>query len=290
MPTNKIALRTVEEFMADYVPVYQPIYPLFLGKSQQYASEVGKLDFRRVNAVGDIRAKHITPKDTEMRQISVMEGKKSFRKYFLANQFTLSEFQDNQGVEEVVSQVLDEHQVQADELFLLGEGTSGSDVVNNGLFWSGDANYTLNGSTEIQDAGTDDFLGDLHAKMVSTAEDANQIAGRKVMIVYGTLLLPQFNSLYASSSRPFKQVLAEVLGPNYSLVVLPKAATPANANGWISANLDQTKLHYTELPQLLASGSNEEKMYLWFNFMMGSMMLEVLAKDGIIRQPCTFEA
>lgn len=291
MPTNKIALRSVEEFMSDYTPVYQPIYPLFLGKSQQYAAEVGKLDFRRVQTVGDIRAKHITPKDTEMRQVAVMEGKKTFKKYFLANQYTTSQVQDRQGLEEVVAQVLDEHQVQADELFLLGEGTSGADVINNGLFYSNDPNYTLESSEEIvADAGGGERLADLHAEMVSTAEDANQVAGRKLMIVYGSDLIPYFNSVYPGAARAFRAVLQEVLGPNYSVVVLPKAATPSAVNGWIVANLDQCKLHYTWLPQLLDQGFNAEKMYYWSNFAMGSMMLEVLAKDAVIRQPITFAA
>lgn len=284
MATNKIALRTTEEFMSDYTPIYQPIYPLFLGKSQQYANEVGKLDFRRVEAVGDIRAKHITPKDTEIRQVSVMEGKKSFKKYFLANQFTMSQVQDRQGLEEVVAQVLDEHQIQADELFLLGEGTSASNVINNGLFHSADANYTLKTSVAVAVA---DRLADFHAKVVSTAQDADQVAGRKIIVFYGTDILPLFNSIYPDAARPFKSVLAEVLGSNFSLVQMPKAATPAGVSGWIVANIDQCKLHYTALPQLLAQGHNEEKMYYWNNFMMGSMMLEVLAKDGIIHQPAT---
>jgi hypothetical protein len=286
MPTNKIALRTVEEFMSDYTPIYQPIYPLFLGKSQQYAQEAGKLDFRRVNAVGDLRTKHVTPKDTEMRQVSVMEGKKSFKKYFLANQFVLSEFQDRQGVEEVVAQVLDEHQIQADELFLLGEGTSGSDVINNGLFYSADPNYTLETSTEV--ASADGHLPSLHAKIAATAEKANQVAGRKIVVLYGATAIEKANAVYASSSRGFRAVLQEVLGGNYSIVNLPQAATPAGVNGWMVANLDQTKLHYTALPSLLDQGNNAEKMYLWFNFLMGSTMLEVLAKNGVVRQPCTF--
>lgn len=286
MPTNKIALRTVEEFMSDYTPVYQPIYPLFLGgKSQQYEREVGKLDFRRVEAVGDIRAKHITPKDTELRQVSVMEGKKTFKKYFLANQFTLSQFQDRQGVEEIVAQVLDEHQVQMDEMLLLGEGTSDSTMLNNGLFWSGDANYTLETSVQIDST---DRLYDFHNKVVTTAQKANQVAGRKVIIFYGNVL-PYVNSVYETAVKGWRIALSEVLGPNYSFVELPEAATPSSANGWIIANLDQCKLHYTELPQLMAQGQNEEKMYLWFNFLMGSMMLEVLAKNGIIRQPSTLE-
>lgn len=285
MSTNKIALRTVEEFMSDYTPVYKPIYTAFLGKSQQYAAEVGKLDFRRVNAVGDIRAKHITPKDTEMRQVAVMEGKKSFKKYFLANQFMTSQVQDRQGLEEVVAQVLDEHQIQMDELFLLGEGTSGSDVLNNGLFWSGDANYTLNSSSNVTIATA---LPELHALMAAQAEIANQVAGRKLLIAYGSSLTTYWNGVYATSSAAFKSVLAEVLGPDYELAYLPAAATPASANGFIIANIDQVKLHYTWLPQLLDQGFNAEKMYYWSNFAMGSVMLEVLIKDAVIRQPVAF--
>ena len=288
--TNKINLRTVEEFMSDYTPVYQPIYPLFLGgKSQQYAREAGKLEFRRVQTVGDIRAKHLTPKDTEMQQVAVMEGKKTFKKYFLANQFILSDIQDRQGVEEVVSQVLDEHQTQMDELFLLGEGTSGSNVINNGLFYSGDANYTLESSAEVQADASDSYLYDLHAKVVSSAQQANQVAGRKVIVFYGSSILPLFNSLYETAVKPFKIALGEVL-TGYSFLQMPEAVTPANTNGWIVANLDQCKLHYTALPSLIDQGPNAEKMYLWFNFMMGSSMLEVLAKDGIIHQPATLEA
>jgi hypothetical protein len=110
--TNKVALKTVEEFM----PVYQPLFALFLGKSQAYSEEVGSIDFKRVDTVGDIRAKHITPKDTEIKQIGVSEGKKTFKKYFLANQFIQSLLQDPRGNQEVIAQVLDEHNKQADDL------------------------------------------------------------------------------------------------------------------------------------------------------------------------------
>lgn len=286
MNTNKIALREVEEFMADYTPIYQPLYPLFLGRSTQYTREAGKLDFRRVRTIGDIRAKHVTPKDTEIRQVNVMEGKKAFKKYFLANQFTISDFQDRQGVEEIVSQVLDEHQVQMDELFLLGEGTSAGTVVNNGLFHSADPNYTLQSSAEI---ALSSRLYDLHSKVMTDAQIANQIGGRKVVIFYGSDILPLVNSLFPDAVRSFKAALQESLGGDYSIVEMPAASTPSGENGWIIANFDQCKLHYTALPQLMSQGANAEKMYLWHNFLMGSCMLEVLAKDAVIRQPTTLE-
>jgi hypothetical protein len=273
--------------MADYVPVYQPIYPLFLGKSQAYAEEVGVQNFKRVNTVGDIRAKHITPKDTEIKQIAVNEASKTFKKYFLANQFTQSSLQDQRGVEDVVSQVLDEHQKHADDLFLLGEGTSASTMINNGLFWSDDENYTLEDSNEL-DTDADPLIA-LHAQVMANYLSAEQLAGRKSIIFYGSSMLSYFDSVYAASSVPFKKVLAEVL-PGVALIKMPSAVTPSNTNGLIVANHDQVKLHFCGLPALKDQGVNSEKMYSWHNFLMGSMMLEVLASGGIIRQPVTFEA
>jgi hypothetical protein len=260
-----------------------------MGKSQAYPQEVGKIDFKRVETVGDIRAKHITPKDTEIKQIGVSEGLKTFKKYFLANQFTVSALQDREGVEDVIAQVLDEHQKQMDDLFLLGEGTSNSTMVNNGLFWSADANYQLESSKQIAKGTAADHLKDMHTQIMVSAAEADQNAGRKVLIVYGSTACAKFDSLYANTDAPFKRVLGEVLGPNYSQVKLPSAVTPSGTNGWIVANLDQVKLHYTTLPSLKDQGVNDEKMYAWFNFLMGSSMLEVLVAKGIIRQPVTFE-
>ena len=287
MSTNKVVLRSIDQIMADYVPTYQPIYPLFMGKSQSYAEEVGKINFKRLEAVGDIRQKHYNPKDTEMRQISVRESSKVFKKYFLANQFTQSALQDRVAVEDVIRQVLDEHQKQMDDLFLLGEGTSASTMVNNGLFWSDDANYTLEGSTEI-DTDADPLI-DMHSKVIANVQKANKLSGRKLIMFYGSDVLAKFNGVYAASPVPFKQVLSQVLGANYSFAEMPSEVTPSGANGWIIANLDQCKLHYTSPPVLKAQGINEEKMYAWHNFLMGSCMLDVLAKDAIIRQPATFE-
>lgn len=287
MSTDKVCLRSIEEFMSGYTPVYQPIYPLFLGNSQAYSQEAGKIDFNRVNTIGDIRGKHITPKDTEIHQIAVSEGRKTFKKYFLANQFQLSQLQDQARVEDVVRQVLDEHQTQMDELFLLGEGTSSSDMLNNSLFWSDDSNYDLEGSAGIDADDNGQYLTDMHAKVMANVAVADRVAGKKLILFYGTDVLPVFDSLYMNSSVPFKSALQQVLGSSYSLGKIPAPISPAGENGWIIANLDQVKLHYTALPALKSQGNNDEKLYYWFNFMLGSCMLEVLANGAIVRQPAT---
>jgi hypothetical protein len=287
MPTQKPGLRSVEEFMTDYKPVYNPVYPLLLAKSKKYQEEVGETSFRRVETVGDIRAKRITPKDTVIQRLSATESSKTFKKYFDANQFVLSHLQNPEGREQVVAQVLDEHQKQFDERVLTGDGTANNNVINNGLFFSGDANYTTESSVEIDSTSR---LLEFHNKVITTATKADLVDGRKVIMFYGANILPLFNSLYESAAKAWKQVLGEVLGSNYTLMALPASVTPASNHGWLIANLDQIEMHYTMLPQLRQQGSNEEEMYDWFNFMMGSAMVEVLQPHAIIRQPATLEA
>lgn len=288
--TNKIVLRSVDQLMADFQPVYNPIFGLFLGKSQGYAEEVGKLNFKRLEAMGDIRFKDLGPKDTEIRQISVTEKTKTFKKYFKAIQYVQSNLQDAAQNEDVVKQVLDENNKYMDDLLLLGEGTSASTMLNNGLFWSADPNYVLNNSTQIAKATDGSHIAALHGQVVTDALSANSVAGRKTVMFYGSTMLPKVNSLYPTSSTSFKAALAGVLGGGYSISELPSDVTPSGANGYMIVNFDQIKLHYTTVPTLLAQGINDEKMYSWHNFLMGSCMLEVLALKGIIRQPTTFEA
>lgn len=290
MPTNQIVFKTSEQMMADFVPVNSAIMPLFLGKSQAYSQDVGELNFKRLAAVGDIRTKHITPKDTEIKQISVSSGTKKFKKYFSAQQFVSSQIQDQEGASDVVSQVVDEMLLQQDAIFMTGEGTDASTALNNGLYWSQDPNYTLETSVAVAHDSNANYLADLHSKFMVTAEKADQVSGRKLLMVYGNLIKPQFDSVYGTGVRAFKSTLQEVLGANWNVIKIPDASTPSGANGWIVVNLDQVKLHYTVLPGLMAQGLNSEKMYYWFNFLMGSCMLEVLAKNGVIRQPATLAA
>lgn len=285
--TNKIVLRTAEEFMNDYKPTYRALYPLLMKNSQAYPQVVGQLDFRRATTVGDIRMKRITPKDSHIHQIAVAEGKKTFKKYFDAAQFLQSIFQDTEGNESILAEVLDENEKLQDELMLFGEGTSASTMLNNGLYWSNDANYTLEDSAAVAAATTGYHLPDLHTKIMATIAKADLVDGEKVMVLYGVDLLAKFDSLYVNSDAPFKRVLQDV-AEGWTFLRMPADVTPSNVNGWIAVNLDQIKVNYTVFPSLLSQGTNEEKMHTWHNFIMGSMMVEVKAKNGIIRQPVTF--
>lgn len=287
MGTNKLVLREADEVMADYKPVYKPFWPVLLGNSVSYPEEVGKINFKRLEAIGDIRAKHFNPKDTHIHQIAVTEKTKTFKKYFFAAQFVQSILQDRAQNEDIVRQVLDENNKYMDDLVLLGEGTSASTMINNGLYWSADANYLLESSSEL--AATGGHLPALHASVVAEKIKADPVDGRKVIVFYGSTMLTKICGIY-DSSVPFRDALQRAIGGNYSLAELPAEVTPSGANGFMILNLDQIKLHYTAPPVLKAQGVDERNMEVWHNFLMGSTMVEVLAYKGIIRQPHTFGA
>lgn len=285
MSTNKIVLRSTDEIMADYVPTYQPFWSILLGKSKAYPEVVGKLNFKRLEAVGNIRNQGYNPKDTHIHQISAVEKTKSFKKYFLASQFVQSTLQDRQQNEDVVKQVLDENNKLMDDLVLLGEGTSASTMINNGLYWSADPNYVLQSSTEL--ASTGGHLPALHASVAAQKILADTVAGRKVVVFYGSTMLLKLCGMYENGVN-FRQSLSQAIGPNYSLAELPTEVTPSGANGFMILNLDQILLHYTTAPKLADQGVDGRAMEVWHNFIMGSAMVEVLAYKGVMRQPHTF--
>lgn len=287
MSTNKLGLRTTDEFMSGYNPIYQPIFALFLGKAKQYAEYVGQATTRRYEAVGDIRNKHITPKDTEIKQIAATLKDRVFKKYFLASQFIQSLLQDRDGIEDVVAQVLDENNKLQDDLLFLGEGTSASTMINNGLFWSNDPNYVLESSVAVSN-NSDNHLSDLHSEIMDTVIEADKIAGRKVLFVYGSGAISRLSAVYASQPVVFRQVLEAAMGPNWSIVTVPSDVNLGSVDGWIAVNMDQVLLHYTVLPNLQNQGIDEKNMESWHNFLMGSCMLEVLTYGAIRRQPATF--
>ena len=286
--TSKILLKSATEYMNDYQPIYQPLYPLLMNRAQAYSEEVGTVAYKRLEAAGDIRTKHITPKDSEMHAIAAIETNKTFKKYFLGASFVQSTLQSREQNESVVAQILDENQKLMDQLALYGEGSSDGTVINNGLFYSGDVNHTTESSVEIAKGAALDHLKDMHTKIMITVNKANQIAGQKVLILYGATACAKYDSLYANSDAPFKDVLAKVLGAGWQVVKMPQDVFPASGDGWIAVNLDQIKVNHVALPQLKAQGVNEEKMHVWHNFLMGSIMIDCLVMNAVIRQPVTF--
>lgn len=282
--TNLIVFRSVEEFMSGFTPRYTSLMALFLDGARQHEAKVGEAKYSQVSAMGDIRSRRITPKDTELHQIGAGPGSKSFKKYFLGSQYIQSNLQDRQGYEDVVAEALDEHNKHNDEIFLGGDGQ------NNGLLVSSDPNFTLRSSVQIA-AGTDGtHLDALYSKIIEQMLIANEIEGRKVLLYFGDTMSGKMNALFGETKVAFSSVLSDADAmANTDLIKVPTAVLPASLTGGFAiVNMDKIQVHYMLLPEVNAQGTNEEKNYAWTRFLQGSSMVDVKTKDGIIVQPLTF--
>lgn len=276
--TNKIVFRSVEEFMSGFTPRYTSLMALFLSGARQHEATVGEAKYTQVSAMGDIRNRVVTPKDTELHQIGAGPLSKAFKKYFLGSQYIQSNLQDRQGYEDVVAEALDEHNKHNDEIFLGGDGQ------NNGLLVSTDANFTSRSSAAMAD------LDALYNKIVEQALIANEIEGQKVLLYFGDTMSTKFNSLFGDNKVPFSEAVggADALS-GYDFIKVPTAVVPASlTSGFAIVNMGKIQVHYMILPEVNNQGTNEEKNYAWTNFLQGSSMVDVKTKDAIILQPLTF--
>lgn len=277
--TNKIVFRSVEEFMGGFTPRYTSLMALFLDGAKQHEAAVGEAKYSKIEAMGDIRSRVVTPKDTELHQIGAGPSSKAFKKYFLGSQYIQSNLQDRQGYEDVVAEALDEHNKHNDEIFLSGDGQ------NNGLLVSSDANFTLRSSA----AAT--TLDALYNEIIAEALVANEIEGKKVLLYFGDTMSSRFNALFTENKVAFSAALSEAEAMSeYDFIKVPTAVLPASltGGGFAIVNMGKIQVHYMLLPEVNNQGTNEEKNYAWTNFLQGSSMVDVKTKDAIIVQPLTF--
>lgn len=276
--TNKIVFRSVEEFMSGFTPRYTSLMALFLSGAKQHEATVGEAKYSQISAMGDIRNRVVTPKDTELHQIGAGPSSKAFKKYFLGSQYIQSNLQDRQGYEDVVAEALDEHNKHNDEIFLSGDGQ------NNGLLVSSDSNFTARSSAAMAD------LDALYNKIIEQALIANEIEGQKVLLYFGDTMSTKFNSLFGDNKVPFNEAVgaADALS-GYDFIKVPTAVVPSTlTSGFAIVNMGKIQVHYMILPEVNNQGVNEEKNYAWTNFLQGSSMVDVKTKDAIILQPLTF--
>lgn len=278
--TNKIVFRSVEEFMTGFTPRYTALMPLFLAGAKQHEAVVGEAKYSQISAMGDIRNRVVTPKDTEFHQIGAGPSSKVYKKYFLGSQYIQSNLQDRQGYEDVVAEALDEHNKHNDEIFLGGDGQ------NNALLVSSDPNFTLRSAP-----GAISTLAGLYDEVIAEALVANEIEGQKVLLYFGDTMSTKINSLFSTDTpRPLSEVLssAEAL-QGYDLIKVPTSVLPGSlTNGFAIVNMNKIVVNYMILPEVNDQGVNAEKKYAWTNFLQGSSMVDVKTKDAIIVQPLTF--
>lgn len=283
MSTNLIISQTSQEFLSGYTPIYSPIYPLFTQNGQQYALQAAERTLRRAVALGDIRTKRYSPKDTEVKHFNAGPQDKVFKAYLNVVRFTHSIFQDASGVPDILSQALEEHQKAQDELLYFGDGATDGAQINNGLYFSSDANYVKESSSSLSATNQLELF---HQAVVSEAR-AVSVGGERSIIFYGDTCLAALDSLHASGGGTVLGNLIEVLS-DFNLIRSPKGLTPSGENGILVVNHAQVKTHYVTEPVILDQDTDRKEMQAWANFVQGSMMVDVAAPGGIRKLPLVF--
>lgn len=281
MNSSHIGTADIDKMNESYNPAYAALVSLFLPKSEEYEAKEGSVNFKEVETVGDVKAKRISPKDTELELINTRISKKVFNKYYHGIKYTVSELQSDESFQKTIDQVLDEHLKQFDEIFVTG------DTHNNGLLASSDTNYVLKASQPVGTT-TPAKQAALLPLIAGIAEDMKSIAGSKTLYYYG--ISDVINSI-DTNGISFKKLLNEVVGEEIELVKIPTEALGATygaLKGFVVVAHDHVSLNYTALPHVKASAMNEEGGYRWARFLSGSSMLEVNAKGAVQHQPVTY--
>ncbi len=283
MGTNLIISQTSQEFLAGYTPVYSPIYPLFTNGGQKYAMQAAERTLRRAVALGDIRTKRFSPKDTEVKHFNAGPQDKTFKAYMNVVRFTHSIFQDSQGVPDILAQALEEHQKAQDELLYFGDGATDGTQINNGLYFSNDPNYIKQSSSSL---AVSNQLLLFHQAVVSECH-AQSVGGQRSVIFYGDDCLAALDSLHADGGGSVLSQLQSVL-TDFSMIRSPVGLTPNGENGILVVNHAQVKTHYVTPPVILDQDTDRKNMEAWANFVQGSMMVDVMAYGGIRKKPLVF--
>lgn len=288
MATNLIISQTSLEFLSGYTPVYSPIYPLFTSggptQSQQYALEACERTIRRAVALGDIRTKRYSPKDTEVKHFNAGSADKVFKAYMNVVRFTHSVFQDATGVPDILSQALEEHQKAQDELLFFGDGATDGTQINNGLYFSSDVNYVKESSSSLAASGQ---LLAFHQTVVSEARAVN-VGGKRSILFYGDSCLAALDSIHDFGGGAVVATLEDVLGNEFDFIRSPKGLTPSGDNGILIINHAQVKTNYVTEPVIMDQDTDRKEMQAWANFVQGSMMVDVTAPGGIRKLPLVF--
>lgn len=277
--TNKPILRTAEEFAGEYSPVYPAIYPAFLSGAQAKAYErvEGTQKVKGVEAIGDMIAKKFSSKDTLIHQLHGKGTEFTFDKNFYLAEYKTGINQSSEGDAQLVAEFIDNQNVKLDQLLLFG------DEGNQGLYTNNSAKYVSEGAIGSIDASDKNAF---YEAIMATAEEADKMAGSKVIMFYGEVTRRLWRAgLFSTGQASVQSNLMSALGSEYTPLLMPSQVAP-NAEGWMVVNMNKIKVHHHGAPWM-EPGEDSPRRLRYVHFLIGSIGVELLQTGAIIKQPVT---
>lgn len=289
MPTDlRTDILTKEEYLEGATLTYAPVI-LALAKKQSHDVKLDKVTFKSVDVEQDsIVAFPLTKEATEVRHIKAGDSAKTFNIYVKGAKYIQSLRHGVSALPKLHNRVLREYSKLYDVDAMSGDGN------NNGLLVSADSNYTTNGNVEIPAVGAGenqfpkvlalvDLVNSLKAQI-----DASHMSQNITIFYYGDDVVKLMGTITQENETPVSKLL-EAAWEGARWIKIPTAVLPEGAGqGLLVVADDLVTLHYCQEPTIENDGTNAEDNYYYANYVMGSTMVDVEEKDGIIKQPITF--
>lgn len=281
---------TKEEYLAGASLSYSPVI-LSLSNKVSHAVNLDQVKFKSIDVEKDsIVAFPLTKEATEKQHIKAGDTSKVFNIYVKGAKYIQSLRAGVSALPKLHNRVL----LQYSKIFDM-DGMSG-DGKNNGLITSSDENYTTNTSKEIKKVASGVTAFDRVQSLVElvgtlqTQVDDSHMSQQIKIYYYGSDLVSFLGSITEDNETPVIE-LCQKAWVGVQWIKIPSAVLPTGAGeGLLVVADDLVTLHYCQEPTIENDGTNDEDNYYFANYITGSLMVDVEEKDGIIKQPITFEA
>ena len=271
MVSGKLDLPTVELLKANFKPTYDPFFAN-ISERVAHPAIFQEVDIREVKTLGDITARKVGVGDTEMKQALSHAATKTFNKEYKRIKYTTNVLQDQSDFQGIVNRVVNAHMAQLD-----AEIWGSTD--NNGFYGSSDPDYVTNSGTAMTDLDSS-FAAINDVLLQSEAAVGN---GHKIIAIYAAFrdLLKTFNS---EENDTYLNIIKRQFS-DVTFLEVPSGVLSASEKGFLCIADGLVRLHYTQLPQVINRGTNEEGGYNWVICGYGTTNIEVVAPGAIIQQP-----
>lgn len=278
---------------AEWIANIPATYSLFLDNAVNESTEDDLeqivVNTKTVGTLGEVIAAPVSDQSTELNNFKSGSKTKSYNKFLNAITWHKKGLNPTYAnFSSISNQALNKLLAQEDAEFISGKDSNGV-MQNNGLFNSLDPDAVI--ETEANAVPT--ALADLYDEIEGKLEEINKVCpGQKYVFAWG-----DFKKALRKFDENSDKTIQNIIQTNMDGILFPKILTDITGGdtdaqsvgkgGYIIATPSALRMHYARLTQILDTGHNREKMYLYLNLGYNSKSLELLAPYALYKKVYT---
>ncbi len=283
-----------ERLNSEWIANIPATYSLFLDNAVNESTdddlEQIVVNTKTVGTLGEVIAAPVSDQSTELNNFKTGTKTKSYNKYLNAITWHKKGLNPTYAnFSSISNQALNKLLAQEDAEFISGKDSNGV-MQNNGLFNSLDPDAVIETSATAVPTALDDLYEELEGKL----EEINKVCpGQKYVFTWGGFK----KSLRTFSDTKSEKTIQNIIETNLDGILFPKIITDITGGdtdtqsvgngGYIIATPSALRMHHARFTQILQSGNNVEKMYLYLNLGYNSKSLELLAPYALYKKVYT---